>query len=429
MLPAGVRIGVAVSGGRDSIALLDVLGMLAPQFRIECVVLHLDHGLRGAESDADERFVRDVAAQRGLHCLSRTANLAQAGGNLEQAARHARHQFFAEAMRDCQLARVATGHTMSDQAETVLFRFLRGAANTGMAGILPVTREGLIRPLLECSREEVARFADSRQLAWREDSSNHHRRFSRNRLRHDLIPQLKSEWNPRLDSVLSHSAAVAQEEEAYWAQEVVRVLPSLILHQRPPEVIIDANALFLYPSALRRRLLRAVVPAADFTHVEDLLALLRRGSGSVHLPDAHARLSFGRLRIAPPPAPRQALNFTLQVPADVSFANRRIVLDREGYNGVESLGAYLDWEKLSDPLQLRDWRLGDAYQPVGYGSVHKLHDLFQKTRVPYWDRAVWPIMLSEDRIVWASRFGPAAQVAPGAATRSVLTIREVFTGE
>lgn len=428
MLPADVRVGVAVSGGRDSIALLDVLGMLAPEFRIECVVLHLNHRLRGTESDDDERFVRDVAAQRGLRFLSRAVDLGQASGNLEQAARQARHQFFAEAMRECQLARVATGHTRSDQAETVLFRFLRGAANTGMAGILPITREGLIRPLLECSREEVARFADSRQLAWREDSSNHHRRFSRNRLRHDLIPQLKSEWNPRLDSVLSHSAAVAQEEEAYWAQEVARVLPSLLLSQRPAEVILDAGALFLYPPALRRRLLRAVAPSADFNHIEDFLALLRRGSGSIQLPNLHARLSFGRLRIARP-APRQPLNFTLEVPAEVSFANRRIVLEREGYNGGESLGVSLDWEKLSDPLQLRDWRPGDAYQPVGYGSVHKLHDLFQRARVPYWDRAVWPIMLSEDRIVWASRFGPAAQVAPGAATRSVLTIREVFTGE
>ena len=93
------------------------------------------------------------------------------------------------------------------------------------------------------------------------------------------------------------------------------------------------------------------------------------------------------------------------------------------------MGASLDWEKLSGPLQLRDWRPGDAYQPVGYGTVHKLHDLFQKARVPYWERTVWPIMLSGDQIVWASRFGPAAQVAPAAATRSVLTIREVFTGE
>lgn len=428
MAPPGSRIGVAVSGGRDSMVLLDVLLLLAPQLRIECVVLHLNHRLRGEESDGDQLFVRDIAVERGLRLVAHAVDVERLGGNLEQAARQARHEFFFQAMRDYGLARVATGHTQSDQAETILFRFLRGAANTGMVGILPVTREGLIRPLLECSREETARFAQLRQLTWREDSSNHHRRFARNRLRLDLIPQLKADWNPRLEAILSHSAAVARDEEAFWNHEVSRLLPSLVLRQHGSEVILDAAALLLYPKALRRRLLRAVATGADFNQIEDLLSLLARASGAVALSGLEARLSFGRLRFAPA-APRRSLDLPVAVPGDVCFSDRRIVLDREGYNGGELSGAGLDWEKLSDPLQLRGWRPGDAYQPVGYGSVHKLHDLFQRARVPYWDRAMWPIMLSKGRIVWASRFGPAAQVAPGAATRSVLTIREVFTGE
>lgn len=428
MVPPDSRIGVAVSGGRDSIVLLEVLSLLAAQLRTECVVLHLNHRLRGEESDGDQLFVRNVAVEKRLRLATHAVDVARLGGNLEQAARQARHEFFFQAMRDYGLARVATGHTQSDQAETVLFRFLRGAANTGIAGILPVTREGLIRPLLDRSREETARFAELRQLTWREDSSNHHRRFARNRLRLDLIPHLKAQWNPRLEAVLSHSAAVAQDEEVFWNQEVSRLLPSLVLRQHPAEVILDAGALLLYPKALRRHLLRAVAAAADFQQIEELLALLARGSGAVALPGVQARLSFGRLRFAPA-APPLSLDMPVQVPGEFCFSNRRIVLDREGYNGGELSGASLDWEKLSDPLQLRDWRPGDAYQPVGYGSVHKLHDLFQKARVPYWDRAMWPIMLSKGRIVWASRFGPAAQVAPGAATRSVLTIREVFTGE
>jgi tRNA(Ile)-lysidine synthase len=428
MLVPGHRLGLAVSGGRDSVALLEALAELG----WASAVLHLNHGLRGAESDADEAFVRELAAARKLPFFCHRVQLQSHPGNLEDAARRARLAFFAAARQQLLLDRVATGHTRSDQAETVLFRLLRGAGGRGLAGILPVTREGIVRPLLDVTRRDTEHFLRSRGIPWREDSSNYDTRFARNRLRYQLIPQLEQHWNPALETVLSHTAVVALEDEQYWTAEINRLLPALILRRLPHAAVLDASALWLYPAAVRRRLLRALLQqsglAGDFRQVERLLALLARRSGCVSLPGLEARLSFGQLRLgAACPAPPPPVEVT--APAQVRLGVHEVVLGREGYNGGELSGAALDWEKLSQPLYLRGWRPGDAYQPVGYRSVRKLHDLFQQARIPSWERATWPVMLSNNEIVWAHRFGPAAPVAPASGTRTVLIVRNVFPSE
>src|SRR5215831_19836384 len=172
MLEAGQRAGVAVSGGADSVCLLHVLRELAPRWNLHLTVLHLNHKLRGRESDEDADFVRCLAAGLNLPLQIREADLRNSGDNLEQAAREARRAFFAESMAAHKLDRIATGHTPTDQAETVLFRFLRGAGTAGLAGIRPVTVEGIVRPLLEIERAEIEQFLGERNIAWREDSSN-----------------------------------------------------------------------------------------------------------------------------------------------------------------------------------------------------------------------------------------------------------------
>ncbi|MCC6591235.1 MAG: tRNA lysidine(34) synthetase TilS [Bryobacterales bacterium] len=431
MLPAGARLGVAVSGGRDSVVLLHVLSHLSAEFEWTLVVLHLNHCLRGAESDADEQFVAELAKRSQLVCAIRRADVAGQGGNLEQQARLARRRFFAEAAQSHHLHRIATGHTQSDQAETVLFRILRGTGTAGLRGILPVTAEGVVRPMLWCSRQAVAAYAAACDLAWRDDSSNENRQFARNRLRHGLLPQLEKEWNPRLAAALSHCADVARDEEVFWAEQIDRTYASLVLDSPPGAIVLDAQALALYPLALRRRLIRKAVdmakgdgPEAGFEAVETVLGLLGRSAGAVTLPGLAARLSFGQLRLGRA-CDSLVSPIPIGYPGRFSFGRKTVVLDQEGYNEGELSGVSLDGEKLTGALRLRGWVAGDAYQPIGFSSVHKLHDLFQKGRVPYWERAAWPIMVMSDQIVWASRFGPAAQFAAGPETRKVLRIREL----
>src|SRR5215472_17658637 len=166
------RVGVAVSGGADSVCLLHILRELAPRYDLELSVLHVNHNLRGDESRADAEFVRATAAQLDLAFHLRELDLSAAHDNLEQAARRARLAFFQELLSTGVLDRIALGHTRSDQAETVLFRFLRGSGSAGLAGIRPVTANGFVRPLLGVDRSQVLDYLRSRDLEWREDSTN-----------------------------------------------------------------------------------------------------------------------------------------------------------------------------------------------------------------------------------------------------------------
>ena len=215
MLAPGEHAGVAVSGGADSVCLLHVLASLAAPWNLRLTVLHLDHGLRGEESRQDAEFVRALAASLGLPIEIRRAALAGAGGNLEQAARAARLEFFREAMAAHGIDRVALGHTRSDQAETVLFRFLRGAG-TRRSG-RHSSGDGRRNRPAAARRSAAPRcdgFLRERGIAWRDDSSNASPRFARNRIRHTLLPQLRAEWNPAIEETLAHTADWALAEEA-----------------------------------------------------------------------------------------------------------------------------------------------------------------------------------------------------------------------
>src|SRR5580704_7352801 len=204
MFEAGQRVGVAVSGGADSVFLLHVLRELAPRWDLRLSVIHINHGIRGAASIADAEFVRQLAATLGLPFHLRQADVPSIDGNLEEAARNVRHSFFAELIAAGAVDRVATGHTRSDQAETVLYRILRGSGLTGLSGILPVTREGLVRPLLEIDRGEIETWLRERGIAWREDQTNRDRTYARNRLRHEILPLLRDAFNPQLDQALAN---------------------------------------------------------------------------------------------------------------------------------------------------------------------------------------------------------------------------------
>jgi len=248
MLQSGQRVGVAVSGGADSVCLLYALRELAPRWKLSLHVLHLDHGLRGAESRNDAEFVRRLAAHLALPVTIRAVDLSSHAGNLEQAGRQTRVAFFRELIQSGEVDRVALGHTRNDQAETVLFRFLRGAGTAGLAGIRPVTSDGIIRPLLETDRSEVEAFLRTCGVAWREDSTNGSLDFARNRIRHHLLPQLAEEWNPAITEALSRTADWALEEEAYWQTEI-DALAARTLVEREGAVLVRAADLTALPVA------------------------------------------------------------------------------------------------------------------------------------------------------------------------------------
>ena len=210
MLRAGDRVGVGVSGGADSVALLRLLEELSAELGIRLAVLHFNHQLRGAESDADESFVAQLAAARGIEFLAGREDVAAApagaGWNLEDAARRLRYAFFASAVKAGRVTRVAVAHTADDQAETVLARLVRGTGPAGLASIYPV-KGHVVRPLLEIRRSELRSYLTTLGQSWREDASNLDLTRLRARLRHQVLPVLERELQP---AIVEHLGRLAK---------------------------------------------------------------------------------------------------------------------------------------------------------------------------------------------------------------------------
>jgi tRNA(Ile)-lysidine synthase len=437
MFAAGARVAVGVSGGADSVCLLHALVELGG---LELSVLHVDHGLRGAESRADAEFVRELAARLGLPFCLREVRLGP--GNVEQEGRKARLALFHQQLAAGRCDRVALGHTRSDQAETVLFRFLRGSGTAGLAGIRPVTVEGLVRPLIETERADIVQYLRERQIPWREDATNADVEFARNRIRHGLLPQLASEWNPSLVETLAHTAEFARAEEAYWTVEIDRLAALHLAHDNQ-SVLIDTEALKALPLATARRLVRRAVELAkgnlrgvNFDHVERVveLATATVGAGRTQVPGLDVRRSFDWLRLGMPLVRKP---YTLKplapgiTPIPCTGHGISLELIEKSETSVSPWNVYntemgcLDWKRLAGSLELRNWRFGDRYQPVGLAGSQKIKTLFQLQRIPVWERAQWPVLTNGESIVWARKFGPAAGFAAGPESSVVLRIGEV----
>jgi tRNA(Ile)-lysidine synthase len=445
MFEPGQRVGVAVSGGADSVCLLHLLLELAPDLRLCLNVLHLNHGLRGEESCQDEQFVRDLAARLGLIATVRAVDVAACCGNLEQAARDARLAFFREHLSSGAADRIAVGHTRSDQAETVLFRFLRGAGGAGLAAIRPVTSDGIVRPLLETGRDEVEQYLRERGIPWREDSSNASLQFARNRLRHQLLPQLACEWNPAIGETLSRAADWALAEEEYWEAEIERLSDGRLV-ERDGAFLVSAEALRELPMAVARRMVRRAVERTkgdirgiDFGNIAAVLKLASApaGHGRIQLAGIDVTRSFDWLRFTRRPEDRPAVrgyHLPVPVPGTIRIPGTETAIFLELIDKAETLTpadcvyntrtGCLDWRSLSGSLELRNWRPGDRYHPRGCSGAEKIKTLFQKARIPRWERCHWPVVTDGSAIVWARHFGPAMRFTASADCDLVLIIRD-----
>lgn len=456
MLEPGQRVGVAVSGGADSVFLLHALRELGRHLDLlrdlRLSVIHIEHGIRGAASLADAEFVGSLARDLGLPFHIRQADVPAMDGNLEQAARNIRQAFYSDLIASGAVERVATGHTRTDQAETVLYRILRGSGLAGLSGILPVTREGLIRPLLEIDRAEIEAWLRQHEIAWKEDETNRDRTYARNWLRHEILPLLRDGFNPQLDQALGQLATLARDEESYWDAEVTRRLPPASSHQ---PLVLPTSELTGAPPALARRLVRRAVKVVkgdlhgiDFAHVERMLEMARSADGHdrMQAPGLDVFRSFEWIRIARAnPEARRIRDFSvlLQIPGSVELpgSRTRIVLQvLEKDDCVQPCAQVpcakvvdeLDWQRLrrgdgAPGLELRNWRPGDQYRRAGQTKPEKVKFFFQEARVPLWERRDWPIITYDGKIVWARRFGAAAEFATGPETRLVLQVAE--TGE
>ena len=297
---------VAVSGGADSVALLMALHN-NPTGGL--IVAHLNHGLRGAESDADERFVRDLALEWNRPCRVAHVDLARegCGENLEAAARAARYRWFAEVAADVEAGWIATGHHADDQAETVLHRLMRGTGLQGLRGIAPIRRDGavpVLRPLLTVPRKELLEFLGEHRQAYRTDSSNADPRFTRNRIRHELLPLMAS-FNAEVVAALGRTAVQAEEFFLDQQQEGVRLLTLVELEKTDRTNVLDAIRLQTLGEPAIRLICRALwarerwsASAMTFAHWARIAEIALGIHSAADFPgNVHIRRNGGRLEI------------------------------------------------------------------------------------------------------------------------------------
>jgi tRNA(Ile)-lysidine synthase len=442
---AGERVGVAVSGGPDSILLLDFMAEFAPGAGLTLAAAHFNHHLRGKESDEDERFVARRAKELGVDFLRGEADVAGAAekrGNMEAAARELRYRYFFSLLDQGRLDKLATAHTANDQAETVLLKLLRGTGTRGLAGIYPVLEGKIVRPFLSLTRREIMGEIERRKLAHREDRTNLLPTLRRNKIRLELIPWLEKEFNPEIVPLLAELAERSREDEEVLEQVARERARPWRVHDAGEEKI-PARALTELPPALARRVLRQMIQAASgglqgvtHRHLEALERLTDTGQSGrqVLLPRRGlARREFDWLVIAPGRRDSAPSSFTYSVQApgvvsvdvlDTKFLFKIIELgpSDEAYNASGKVG--LDLDKISGKLVLRNWREGDRFQPHGSGKPRKLKEFFRERRIPAGSRAMWPLVECPRGIVWVRGFEPAAAVAAGPEARRILVVEE-----
>jgi tRNA(Ile)-lysidine synthase len=469
LLTPGDRVGVAVSGGADSVALLRILLELRQELGIVLSALHFNHKLRGPESESDEQFVRDLAAQHDLEivCQSRDVKTyaAEKKLSLEAGARELRYQFFERLLQDRQQDRIATAHTLDDQAETVLLRLIRGSGFRGLGGIrrrLQVEDLGgevcgeIVRPLLNVRRATVRTYLGDISQAWREDATNTDAKFTRNRVRQLLLPLLEKEFNPAIPEKMAELAEIAQGEEDFWTGECSRLLGELVTTpapdwaasfshnplpdanddlsaaspsvfkrtERPGPMIVnlalDLTGLRKLPLGAQRRVVHALEAYGmplEFRHIEEILRLAHDEAGvgrELPMPWGwKVRRTEDELHFLTPDLrveERISANYEYELPVPGvvtvwetgSVIETDIVINgHERYNPNHLL-------KLTDRqrnLAVRNWRPGDRFWPSHTKEPKKVKELLQDRHVTGDQKKRWPVVVCGDEVVWVLGLG------------------------
>jgi len=468
------------------VALLRLLLELRPELGIVLSVAHFNHKLRSQESDEDEAFVTQLAREHKMDLHVSGADVrAEAfarGSSLETTARELRYKFFRQLVTPknegrSQLDKVATGHILDDQAETVLMRVLRGTGLAGLTGIYPVVDleeddevvGQVVRPLLQLRHDDLMRFLDELGQPWREDSTNRDPKFTRNRVRRVLMPLLEREFNPAASSALSELAEIARAEEDYWQNEIAGWMGTSI-HWSEPEwarqgqtglvqlqafnpqlqerlrepgplvmnVTVDLLWLLSEPLAVQRRAVKAIGELAgvplEFKHVEEVLrfAAEKDGSGkrmslplgwTVHREPAVLTFLTPDLRTQdrisgdyeyPLPLPGRAI-----VP-EAGIVIEALQVNPEDVQANDDSDHLWDLSQFTGKLVVRNWRPGDRFWPAHTKSPKKIKELLQEHHITGSARRRWPVVASGDEVVWLRGFAPPATNRPRNPERVVI---------
>ncbi|WP_028777608.1 tRNA lysidine(34) synthetase TilS [Shimazuella kribbensis] len=416
------RLLVGVSGGCDSIALLDALYHLTMQFGWQVYVVHVNHHLRGEESDADARFVADFCQERNISYQHKhvdvKAKLKKEGGNKQSIARELRYQAFQDAAQSWGIKKIVLAHHADDQVETILMRIIRGTGPTGLAGIPVIRKWGdleIVRPLLYFYRKELAEYLNENNINYREDSSNQSTEYTRNRLRLELIPEL-IQYNPQIKQSILQLGSMMADEEAVWEKWTNEALGTCLKKINEKEYQISLPSFLSYPVALQRRMVKLILNCLTdenllYQSIEQVLQLGVHPSPSVwiFLPGGIKGVrSYEVLRLTKDYINKgeEKWSYPFSVPSKmyipqgaiesiISSASTPYRIRESHHNAI------FDADELNlAQLVVRNRRPGDKIQPFGFSGHKRVKSLLMEHKIPQVNRGNQPIVVSDQEIIW-----------------------------
>ena len=412
-------IVVAVSGGPDSVCLLNILQELKDELGIELVVAHFNHGLRPGEDEAETRFVESLALSYNLPFEEKRVNLSIKAGNssFEEMARHARYIFLEEVKERLAAQKIAVGHNLNDQAETLLMRLFRGSGPSGLAGIPPCRDKGIIRPLIEISSDKLESYLDGRNLTYMTDSSNLETRYLRNKIRLDLLPRLKK-YQPRIVELLGQTAEIMRNDEAWLEIKAADWVKAKAKIKIDGEIHFPLSSFLKLPYALKNRVARYIIKMAvgnlrgvSLRHIEAInqVAIGKKPQAQINLPNGltdkrvYDKMVFIRAENKEP----EGFNYSLDglgtfylkaLKCTISLVE---VEDRTLPEKFKSpWTTFLNANNIQYPLNVRNFRPGDRFVPFGMRGHKKLKDFFIDLKISSKDRKHIPILTYEKTIIW-----------------------------
>jgi len=433
MLSLNDKVLVAVSGGPDSVALLDLIFQLSSKYHLKLWIAHFNHKLRGRESDLDQKLVKELAQKYKLKFITAQASpnwWKKQKGSIEEKARELRYQFLLRTAQKIRANKIALGHNEIDQAESFLINLLRGSGALGLSSIPPV-RDQFIRPLIETTREEIIHYLKVHSLPFRIDRSNFDQRFLRNRIRSQLLPALKS-YNPAIVKTIFRTAEILREEEKFLEENAFLAFDKLAQLEKD-KVIFSAQQFLLLPKPIQRRILRLAIAhiktdlrRISFEHIFQFENLLnsRSRSGKIDLPESvQIQKSYDQIiiqRKKPEPKSQFKLfklnlkkfsqnltiskNFKIKIlikPSNYQeFKKQFQPQKRQSIFSSHSDQAWLALDNIQSPLFLRPPKPGDRIQPIGMKGRKKLKDIFMELKIPIQQRKIYPVIASKTQIIW-----------------------------
>jgi len=418
MFDRGDRVVTAVSGGADSVCLLDVLDRLKEVLDLTLVVAHFDHGLRPEADDHETQFVMALGSSRRLTVVAGKADppLDPRSGSLEEKARQARYRFLRDIKHEYGAQKIATGHTLNDQAETVLMRLLRGSGLRGLSGIQPVRRNGIVRPLIEVTRHEIESYLSQRRLLHVTDRSNFEVRHLRNDIRLNLMPRLET-YQPRIIDILGRTAHIARDVNR-WLDAQAETWIANWGRSGPAETVLPVSRFKELPEALKNHVVREVLNRMtgslrriSLAHIEAVKRLAVTGKPQAHLtlPNSfQVRRVYETLifsRGGTEPAHPYCCFVERTGTFDMDDLDCSVTLEeakKEELEGLETgpWTACFDADRIIFPLMLRNVRSGDRFVPLGMKGHKKLKDFFVDMKIPSDIRARIPVLAQGNQLLW-----------------------------